>query len=152
MYKASVLPHFDYCSHVWDNCSLYLQDKLQKMQNMAVRVITRKPYDTRISDMLNMLLWRPLADRRKFNKVLFMYKVKNNQLPESLSGKFRINRNESYRLRSNYINYMLPKPKTNFMKRGISYSAVNQWNNLPNSAKKEGIPISKFKTILSSNP
>ena len=155
VYEAIVPPYFDYCSHwdnYWDNCSLYLQDKLQKMQNRAARVITGKPYGTKISDILNMLHWQPLADRRKFDKVLFMYKVKNNQLPETLTGMFRINRNESYRLRSNYINYMLPKPKTSFMKRSISYSAVSQWNKLPNSAKKKGIPISKIKAILSSNP
>jgi hypothetical protein len=35
-----VLPYFDYCSLVWENCSVYLQDKLQKMQNRAARVIT----------------------------------------------------------------------------------------------------------------
>ena len=101
--------------------------------------------------MLNMLHWQPLADRRKFNKILFMYKVKNNQLPETLSGMFRNNRNISYRLRNNYINCILPKPKTNFRKRNISYSTVSEWNKLPNAAKKEGISISKSKAILSSN-
>ena len=60
-YKAIVLPHFDYCGLVWDNCSLYFQDKLQKMQNRASKVITGKPYHIRISDMLNILRWQPLA-------------------------------------------------------------------------------------------
>ena len=121
------------------------------MQNRAARVITGKPYDTRISDMLNVLDWQPLADRRKFKKVLLMCKVKNNQLPENISSMFRINRNENYRLSSNYINCTLPKPKTNFVKRSVSYSAVSHWNNLPNSAKEEGISISKIKAILSGN-
>ena len=31
-------------------------------------------------------------------------RLDNNQLPESISSMFRINRNENYRLRSNYIN------------------------------------------------
>ena len=30
-YNAIVLPHFDYCSLAWDNCSNYLIDKLQKI-------------------------------------------------------------------------------------------------------------------------
>ena len=120
------------------------------MQNRASRVFTGKPYDTRISDMLNVLDWQPLADRREFKKVLLMCKVKN-QLPENISSMFRVNRNENYRLRSNHINYTLPKPKTNFVKSRISYSAVSQWNNLPNSAKEEGISISKIKAILSGN-
>ena len=61
VYTAIVQPHFDYCSLVWNNCSLYLQDKLQKMQNRASRVITGKSYHTRINDMLNILHWQPLA-------------------------------------------------------------------------------------------
>ena len=44
-YKALILPHFDYCSLVWDNCSKYLLDKLKKMQNRAAKVITGRPYD-----------------------------------------------------------------------------------------------------------
>ena len=37
VYNAIILPHFDYCSLVWDNCSDYLIDKLQKLQNRAAR-------------------------------------------------------------------------------------------------------------------
>ena len=40
IYNAIVLSHFDYCSLVWDNCSDYLLNKLQKLQNRAARVIT----------------------------------------------------------------------------------------------------------------
>jgi hypothetical protein len=38
--NAIVLSHFDYCSLVWDNCSDYLLNKLQKLQNRAASVIT----------------------------------------------------------------------------------------------------------------
>ena len=31
LYKAFVLPHFDYCSLVWDNFSNNLKDRLQKL-------------------------------------------------------------------------------------------------------------------------
>jgi hypothetical protein len=40
IYSACVLPHFDYCALVWDNCSKTLQNKLQKLQNKAGRIIT----------------------------------------------------------------------------------------------------------------
>ena len=39
IYSAFVLPHFDYCSLVWNNCSKTLQNKLQKLQNKAARII-----------------------------------------------------------------------------------------------------------------
>ena len=46
------------------------------MQNRAARVITGKPYDTKISDILNVLDWQPLADRRKFKKYYLCAKSK----------------------------------------------------------------------------
>ena len=33
IYQALILPHFDYCSPVWDELSVTLSDKLQKLQN-----------------------------------------------------------------------------------------------------------------------
>ena len=39
IYQASIQPYFDYCSTVWGNCGVTLQDKLQKLQNRAARVL-----------------------------------------------------------------------------------------------------------------
>ena len=33
--NALILPHFDYCSPVWDGMSGFLSDKLQKLQDRA---------------------------------------------------------------------------------------------------------------------
>ena len=41
IYNALIMPHFDYCSPVWDCLSGYLIDKLQKLQNRAARIITK---------------------------------------------------------------------------------------------------------------
>jgi hypothetical protein len=46
IYSAFVLPYFDYCALVWDNCSKTLQNKLQKLQNKAGRIITGDCYET----------------------------------------------------------------------------------------------------------
>ena len=40
IYNALILPHFDYCSLVWSNCSETLKLNLQKLQNRTLRVIT----------------------------------------------------------------------------------------------------------------
>ena len=62
VYNAVILPHFDYCSLVWDNCSDYLIDKLQKLQNRAARVITGRSYETRSRDVFKELHWQPLKN------------------------------------------------------------------------------------------
>jgi hypothetical protein len=33
IYSSIILPYFDYCSSVWDNCRKGLRDKLKKLQN-----------------------------------------------------------------------------------------------------------------------
>ena len=79
VYKTLIQPHFDYCSPLWDNCGLGLQDKLQKFQNRAARVITGADYDVRSSEVLNSLGWEKLANGRALNKLVFIYKTTLHQ-------------------------------------------------------------------------
>ena len=44
IYKGLIEPHFDYCSAVWDGLTQQLSEKLQ---NRAIRVITKSCYDIR---------------------------------------------------------------------------------------------------------
>ena len=41
IYNGLIEPHFDYCSAVWDGLTQQLSEKLQKLQNRAIRVITK---------------------------------------------------------------------------------------------------------------
>ena len=63
----------------------------------------------------------------------------------TVSIMFHINRNDNYNLRNNNVNYALPKPKTDFMKKSISYSAVSLWNSLPKAAKVNDVSIWQLK-------
>ena len=83
IYNALILPHFDYCSPVWDGLIGCLSDKLQKLQNRAARVITQSPFDTS-SNLLAMLKWEKLSLRRKKQKALIMYKTLNELAPDYL--------------------------------------------------------------------
>ena len=46
IYNGLIEPHVDYCSAVWDGLTQQLSEKLQKLQNRAIRVITKSSYDT----------------------------------------------------------------------------------------------------------
>ena len=64
------------------------------MQNRAVRVITGKSYEISSSDVLKELGWHPLANRGKQNKVIFMYKIRNNEYSESMTSMFSTSKNQ----------------------------------------------------------
>ena len=41
IYKGLIAPHFEYCTAVWDGFTQQLSEKLQKLQNRAIRVFSR---------------------------------------------------------------------------------------------------------------
>ena len=135
IYQALILPHFDYCSPVWDELRVTLSDKLQKLLNRAARVITRWSYDTSASILLNRLNWDNLSTWRKKLKATLMFKIIKGLSPEYLQDLFSI-RSTKYNLRDSEIKLNLPKPRTNYCKRALGYSGALLWNCLPVHLRK----------------
>ena len=65
IFNALIMPHFDYCSSVWDCLSGYLSDKLQKLQNRAARVITKSPFDELKPPFLHPRLGEALSSKKE---------------------------------------------------------------------------------------
>ena len=144
IYNALILPHFDYCSPVWDGMSGCLSDKLQKLQNRAARVITQSPFDTSSNLLLAMLKWEKLSLRRKKQKALIMYKTLNELAPDYLQCLFTQRHVNDYNLRNLEGKLSLAKPNTNYLKRSFCYSGACLWNNLPQDLKSV-CSIGQFK-------
>ena len=87
---ALVQPYFDYCSTLWGNCGKSLQDKLQKFQSRAARVITGASYDVWSTDILTTLCWETLDNRRTKSKAVFMYKVLSDHAALGLKESFHV--------------------------------------------------------------
>ena len=43
-----------------------------------------------------------------------MYKIRNNEFPECLTSMFNTSNNKNYNVRSNELDFALPKPNTNY--------------------------------------
>ena len=84
IYQALIQPHFDYCCSVWDNLGETLSNKMQKLQNRAVRVITRSPYDASANPLLDSLHLDNLTLRRKKIKAKIMFKILKGDAPAYL--------------------------------------------------------------------
>ena len=97
--------------------------KIQKLQNRAVRVITRSSYDTNASDLLNVLFLDNLYIRRRKLKGQLMFKILKGNLPSYLQTLFYF-RNTEYDLRNNLFKLNLPKPRTNYLKRRFPMMAL----------------------------
>ena len=71
---------------------------------------------------------------------MFTHKVKSNELPASMNNVFKIANNQIHILRINGNDFLLQKPKTNYMKKSITYNGAIAWHKLSNDEK--------FKPVL----
>ncbi len=88
LYKTLMLPLFDYGDVIYD--CLYQQDseKLQKLQNAALRIIFKKPHDTPIVELHQMGKMYRLEDRRHYHVCHQTYKCLNDLAPQQLADLF----------------------------------------------------------------
>ena len=135
IYQALILPHFDYCSSVWGDSILTLSDKLQKLQNMAARAITRSNYDTSATFLLNLFNWDDITTRQQKLKVKLMFKTINGLTLTYLQNSFST-RSTQYNLRNLEAKLELPLPRTNYGKGAFCFSGALLWNRLPICLRK----------------
>ena len=76
-YKGLVHPILEYGSSVWDHQSIFLRDKLEKVQKRAARFVTGNYVDFETGSMtgiLKQLKWESLKKRRKDSRLIMLYK------------------------------------------------------------------------------
>ena len=132
--NITIEPYFDHCCPVWDGLSNELADKLQKLQNRAIQVITRSEYHSSATALRGRLGWDNLCARRKKQKLKLMFKTLTDLSPEYLKGLFKPF-NKDYGLRNSDNKLALPKPRTDFLKRSFCYSGALLWNSLPSNVR-----------------
>ena len=152
LYNSLVLPYFDYCSPLWDNCGSMLKEKLQKLQNRAARIMTGANYVVRSADLLRGMSRKNLNDRHKMNKMnksVLMFKILNNHSAPNLKNKFiaRETNLRNYNLRNADVNLSVPKPRTDYLKKSLGYSGAVLWNSLPMHAKRTE-SLNVFKNLI----
>ena len=148
-YNALVLPHFDYCCEVWDTIKLTLSDRLQKLQNRAARIIMGCKNEHGQSKLaLAELQWKPLKERRTRFVASQMYKITHDLAPKRLSDIFRETpSSRHFNLRGSSTKLYLPQPKTDNLKKSLSYRGAKLWNSLSDDLQSKE-SLSAFKTSI----
>ena len=115
LYRALIEPYFDYFCPVWDGLSNELTDKLQKLHNRAIRIITKSDFYSSATVLRLKLGWDSLYTRRKKHKAKLMFKTINKQAPEYFQDLFKPF-SAGYNLRDKANKLALPKPRTDVYK------------------------------------
>ena len=126
------LPHLDYGIIIWSNCGELNLNKLQKLQNTAMRVILGAPYRTHINDMLRTLGFMDVRSRISYVTGCMMYKVVNDTAPPYLKDLFKpVNSIHSLNTRQSKAgDFYIHKCNTNYGKSMFQYKGCVLWNTI----------------------
>ena len=134
---------------VWDRGEItsILPDiyELERIHVRAAKVIYKLDLQTPTEDVLAQTNWKPL-EKLYSQRLLFLAQncyYGYSPIPlQSLFAKYFSN----YNLRRK-LTIALPKPKTDFLKKSISYQAAVLWNSLDNNTRALE-DIKRFKLVI----
>ena len=134
LYKAFVLPHFQYCSLIWHFCGTRNRDELETLKKRILRFIfndTNSSYD----ELLKTAEKASLYNGRIHNMLIVVFKsLFVSTYPKYLKELFTL-RNSKYLLKGKNI-LTLPEPRTtSYGLESIKYEAVKYWNSLSDSIR-----------------
>ncbi len=148
---AFMTSRLDYCNALLGGCPASSINKLQIVQNAAVRVLTRSRKYDHITPILQSLHWLPIKFRISYKILLLDYKALNDLAPAYLTNLLsRYNPTRSLRSQ-NFGLLVVPRiAKSTKGGRNFSYLAPKLWNSLPDNIWGPD-KLSLFKSILDTH-
>ena len=137
---AVVSSRLDYCNSLMYGINKEHIEKLQRVQNAAARLISRRKKHESVSDVLVDLHWLHVEARIFFKILVVVYKCITSVAPESIIELIHIK--DATRLTLVYKNYL-----SSHARKSFSYIAPKLWNNLPDNIRFSPTLV-KFKSQL----
>ena len=85
LFHAFITSKLDSCNSILYSLPVCEIDKLQHLQNTAVRLVTRVKKNDHITSILRNLQWLPVRDRIIFKVLLISFKALHGQAPQYIS-------------------------------------------------------------------
>lgn len=145
VYNTILAPHINYCSTILFLSNQTQVERVQKLQNRAMRIILSQKRDTNIQVMLNKLEWMSVRQKLVADVLTFVYKTINNLQPEYLSACFQTNENCYVTRQTNLLK--LPLYKKSATQRSLMYEGAKIYNDIPNNIKQCN-SLSIFKNLI----
>ena len=153
IYITSIQSVLDYCLTIYGNSSKSNRNKIQHIQNRAVRaVVVNFDFNTSVSGIISSLKLMRIEQRFNYFISILMYKCLNNMAPNYLSEMFiYLDQHQQYVTR-NVSDALLLKPKCNStaFQRSFQYTGAQVWNKIPLSVKQSN-SLNIFKRKIKSS-
>ena len=130
IYMNFVRPKLEYGSILFDDCSEYDKNRLEKIELTFGRIVCGAKRGTSHESIYNEILWPKLEERRKENKLKFIYNIVNHTVPPYLKDILpNPPCNNPHNLRNNEKQRQFKFHTTKFQ-RSILPDSITLWNKL----------------------
>ena len=121
---------------MWGSAANSVLLKLILLQKRAVRIIDNSPYLAHSDPLFKKLSILKLNSIYKLSCLVFMYKIKNNQIPNVCNSLVLLNTNlvPRYNLRTTN-DFIIPNHRTTLRSKCIKIQGPKFWNSIPASTK-----------------
>ena len=148
IYITFIRPLLEYGDVIWDNCTQYEKEELDKIQNEAARIATGTTKLVSLHSLYNETCWESLECRRNNHKLTLFYKMMHNITPLYLSSLIPqpVSNMSRYNLR-NSNDLRTIDAKTNQFYMSFLPASVRAWNNL-SVESQQCESVTSFKRLL----
>ena len=137
LYTTYIRSVLEYADTVWDNIPQNLSNRIEQINKNAIRCITGLTISTTSKNLYKESGLLPLNKRRKFHRLVQMFKIINGLSPnylQQLLPQTRLDRNPYVVRGGNLFTNVLCRTET--FRNSYLPSAVRDWNLLPDDPKK----------------
>ena len=148
MFKSFILPQFDYCDSLWDNCTDSLSDELENFNLECIRTIIGAVRGTSHNKLYNESGLLTLKERRRRHKLTLFYKIINRLTPDYIREYLPplVSELNPYH-RRNPLERHVPLCRLELYKNSFFPATTVAWNRLPDSVKNS-TSVTQFKNHL----
>ena len=140
---AFISSQLDYCNILYVNLPKKSLNRLQKLQNAAIRIIFNVRSRHPVSSFYAQLHWLNVEQRVIFKCLLLVFKTIHGQAPNTMNNMISVRNNDNLLLQDMYYN------NSKLGKRAFIYYASRYWNILPLAIRRAST-VAHFKTSLKS--
>ena len=144
--NALVISHVRYCLAVFGNGSEKNMQRLQKILNFALRVISGRRKFDHISDVRGELGWPTARQLYEYHSLFFLHKIRCTEEPEALFSQLTVNSVLRSRTTRQDADLALPRVRTEAGRRRLFFSTVQAYNRLPLELRDR--PLGSFKRAV----
>ena len=150
IYNTFILPILEYGCEVWGGCSKSDEEKLEKVQLEAARLVTGLPIFSSRESLYLETGWETLKDRRYRRRLTVLHRIYNNNAPDFLQDILSTySRSNVYTLR-NPTDLTIPNYRLQITRNSFFPATIHDWNSLDINIRQE-TNLLKFKNHLKAN-